>query len=293
MLKNIISYWNNAFGNIFTISERLLAQNFIGFKKYEKDYLFLDNNKGFVLYKFNNKTLWISLILACDIESYSILLKKIEEKAKFLKLNHIKLFGDYNHFFPAVSDKFSDLKNALKKNNYASSEEYYDVSCNTGSKILIDKINEHKKIENNIIIRKTNNADTHLLKKFMNSNFPGRWEEELEEEINFYNYPKNYFIMILNNNIIGFARVYFEDCGIIYPALYFKKDDEKIGGIGPIGIDKNCRGSGLGTKLLANLLEYLIANKVEKIIIDWTNALDFYGQFGFEVLRKYTVYKKM
>lgn len=64
------------------------------------------------------------------------------------------------------------------------------------------------------------------------------------------------------------------------------------GQAGSIGVSASLRGQGYGSYLLDASLHRLHDNGINGCVIDWTNLLHFYGQFGFQPLRHYAMLTK-
>ena len=89
----------------------------------------------------------------------------------------------------------------------------------------------------------------------------------------------------LNGQIVGYVVVYFNT----YPKQYFKFS--KRGFIGSIGVDKNCRGQGVGKALLNEVEKEMKKRKISVLEIDvYTfnqTAEKLYDNVGYEDIKHY------
>lgn len=135
---------------------------------------------------------------------------------------------------------------------------------------------------------KTYNNDYEKLMDFLNKEFPGRWAYEVDTAIKADKDPSE--IMLLwskaQKNVVGFCILtsYKDESG--------KKTG--YGGLGPIGIAEEVRGRQLGNYLLCESLIQSGYNDINRVNIDWTILVKFYGRFGFEIKRTYkSAYKEL
>ncbi|HLO35757.1 MAG TPA: hypothetical protein VK194_06735, partial [Candidatus Deferrimicrobium sp.] len=65
------------------------------------------------------------------------------------------------------------------------------------------------------------------------------------------------------------------------PHFWAARRPPAAGGLGPIGIAADRRGSGLGGALLVTALDHLRRQGLTDVVIDLTSLLGFYGPHGF------------
>jgi predicted GNAT family N-acyltransferase len=131
--------------------------------------------------------------------------------------------------------------------------------------------------------------DKDKILSFIHSNWPGRWHKEaIDYFINGGN-GKEYLLCLDNEKVIGFAKVNFPDTDILQISnnLTWRHRFDALGGIGPLGIDKDYRKQNLGFNIVAYAVNKLNEENASNIIIDWTGLLDFYRLLGFEVWKTY------
>lgn len=124
---------------------------------------------------------------------------------------------------------------------------------------------------------------------FVGKTFAGRWHDEVKERL-----AAGETMVVLehtpnNKNIIGFAYVTF-DSDYPAPGLNWRAAlpaDRRVSGLGPIGIDAEMRGQGLGLTFLHACCQYLQTQGATDVLIDWTDLVAFYGRIGAHVWRTY------
>ena len=291
----IIELWNNEYGFIFPISNELFERNLSNAYDEGSLVVLIDNNPvAFIIskiwsdeYNINgyDEIGWINLIYVHPkYRKQGIGTKLIETiESEFKKLNKkIYYIGrDYLNYFPALPH---DLKNSLewfKKRGYETSYSTYDLICH--NKELKPIVN--KELE----FRPATVFDKEILIEFMKKNWPGRWTKEAVDYFNNGGTGSEYLLCVLDNKVIAFAKVCYPDTNILlisYSHTWRNRFDA-LGGIGPLGVDKEYRGRHLGHDIVAFAKNTLLEKNVSDIIIDWTGLLDFYRPFGFEVWKSY------
>ena len=98
-----------------------------------------------------------------------------------------------------------------------------------------------------------------------------------------------------NNKICAFAKVGYPSTkdNLISYSMVWRNRFTSLGGIGPLGVDKEYRKRHLGRDIVIYGKNVLIDNNVTDIIIDWTGLLDFYRPYGFEVWKSYHYLTKL
>ena len=299
-LKEITDIWNKEYGLILPISYALMERNTNNAYQ-EASFIVKENEEiaGFIIskiydYSYHNEnyeqTGWISLIYV--VPKYrkrgigTKLLKLVEEE--FIRLNKTILFigKDFYNFFPGLP---IDLKKNLEwfqKRGYERLYNTCDLIKNKDIKIPLrnDKI---KFVLGNQISKSK-------IIEFIESNWPGRWTLEAIDYFESGGEGKEYLVGIDGDKVIAFAKLGFPDTPtkLISYSLTWRDKFDFLGGIGPLGVDKSYRGQSIGFDLVAAATNILIDAGADNIIIDWTNLLDFYRKFGFEVYKTYDYLQK-
>lgn len=293
--EEICKLWNNEYEFIFPITLELFNRNLQNAYN-NASYVVIDNDNliGFIIGKiwqdkYNilnyDKCGWISLIYVH--KNYrkrgigSQLLEIVEEQ--FIK-NNIEIFyigRDYFNYFPGLP---SDMKNSLswfEKRGYNTSYCTYD---------LISKNKDIKPLVNNCYeFRVATINDKSNLISFMETNWPGRWTKETIDYWNSGGTGREYLLSLDEGRICAFAKICYPDTyeNLISYSLTWRKRFVALGGIGPLGVEKEHRGHHLGQDIVVYAKNLLISCGSSDIIIDWTGLLDFYRPMGFEVWKSY------
>lgn len=137
------------------------------------------------------------------------------------------------------------------------------------------------------VTRFAGERDKDALRAFLAKNFPGRWayeyEEYLEEDVR----GEDYLIKLDGDKVIAFARVNDRTSSIHPYNVTWYPRFTNLGGIGPVGVDKDYRKIGLGDDLIVSGLDALARRGIKEVLIDWTGITAFYERFGFEVWKTY------
>ena len=291
----IIQLWNDEYGFIFPITNELFQRN-ISNAYTDGSLVVVVNNEPIAFciskiwddqYFINgyDEIGWINLIYVHPkFRKQGIgtkLLETIEIEFKKLNKNIYYVGRDYLNFFPALPH---DMKNSLewfKKRGYETSYCTYDLRCeNKEFKPIINK---------QLDFRCGTINDKNQIIDFINRNWPGRWTKEAVDYFNNDGTGSEYLLCLEDNKIIAFAKVCYPNTNTIlisYSHTWHNRFDA-LGGIGPLGVDKEYRGRHIGHDIVAFAKNILLESNVSDIVIDWTGLLDFYRPFGFEVWKSY------
>ena len=248
-------------------------------------YAFIEDNdiKGFIICKLNNTnvkeyedTAWInSIFIDKKYQGKGIgtlLLKECESSLREKNVKKIIVGCDFNNFYSGIPEPTEHKENFFSCNGYILNDQYHYDLINNISKMDFNKYKSHREEFKGELLKY---YELPKLNSFLQSSFPERWAFEIEEYIRVTKDIDNIILLKKKEDIIGFCKV------------EIFKDNVSIGSLGPIGVSENCRGRGLGKKILVYALEILQHRKVENVLIDWTILKDFYGQFGFTPHRTY------
>ncbi len=169
----------------------------------------------------------------------------------------------------------------------AGSRSVWDVARNLGSYTSPAAV---RPIDGNA--RPARPGDDDALLAFLLREFPDRWRFETQEYLREGGRISDYMLLQTARGIDGFCRVIFEDSLESLVRFYPYRLPKPWGQLGTIGISLDRRGRGYGAALLDAGLRRLRDSGVRGCVIDWTDLLDFYGKFGFEPYRRYTMLLK-
>ncbi len=299
-LKLLTDIWNKEYNLIYPISYALMERNTEN-AYLDASFIVKENEEiaGFIISKiydddYHKETYeeigWISLVYVVPKHRNkgigSLLIEKVE--SEFIKLRKKTVFigKDFYNFFPGLP---IDLKKHLEwfiKRGYNRLYNTCDLIKNKDIKITL-KNNQIKFVLGNEIPKEK-------IISFIESNWPGRWTTEAIDYFNLGGEGKEYLIGLDGDKICAFAKIGYPTTPtkLISYSLTWRDKFDSLGGIGPLGVDKSYRKRNIGYDLVAFATNLLIDSGAEDIIIDWTNLLDFYRKFGYEVWKTYEYLQK-
>lgn len=291
----LIQLWNDEYKKIYPISKELFERN-VSNINVDLSFVVINNNEvvGFILAKTweddfplasYQDTGWISLFyVKKQFRNQGIgskLLDLVETEMIKQHKNILYLGKDYNNYFPGLPvDLKSNLEFFLKR-GFERPYDTYDLIRNEKD-YLTPKQDKYS-------FRLANINDKENILSLLRTNWPGRWLKEAIDYFDNGGTGREYLICLDGEKVIGFAKVNFPntDTKLISYNLTWRNRFKALGGIGPLGIDKNYRKQNLGYDIVANACNILTENSVSEIIIDWTGLLEFYRHFDFEVWKTY------
>lgn len=299
--KEIYQIWNDEYGFIYPITEELFLRNTINHNGLLDDGSFIamidDKVIGFIftkVWKHNHFILeydsygWISLLYIKPSERRkgigSRLLKLAEDKLREFKKTKFYIGRDYQNFFPGLPFDFKVSLPWFEKRGYQTTYDTNDLIQ------TIDETNQPLPLyKNDFLIRFATKDDFPKLRKLFENNWPGRWLVEFEDYIAYNGTGEEYLIGLDGEKICAFCKVATPTTktNLSGYSLTWRSRFPALGGIGPLGVDKEYRGQKLGYNIVAKAVNYFINTKVSHLIVDWTNLIEFYRLFGFEIWKSY------
>lgn len=297
--------WNDELGFIFPISEELMQRNTYDTQGFLEEYSYVavinEEPVGFVINKIWSheyqleaylNTGWISLIyVKKEFRNQGIgseLLNKSLSAFKSFNCNKVFLGRDYQNFFPGLP---VDLKAHVKWFAKRGFSGLYDTNDLVNNK-LDSKYELRTYLDNlNYTIRLGNKNDLPKIDAFFKKNFPSRWHVEYLDYVSNGGNGFEYLICLdPEENVCGFCKIQTFDTPInlIGYSLTWRNRFDRIGGVGPLGVDKDYRHKNIAYNLLVSAINELIDRNCQKAIIDWTNLMELYRKFGFEIWKSYT-----
>lgn len=305
-LKEIQNLWNEEVGYAYPISESIFMQNVINCQYLSKEASFAayDHNElvGFVISKVWNDDeripnyydlSWINLFYVK--RKYrrkgigSQLLLFAETKLKQMGKKEIHLGKDIHNFFPGIPVDFNYITpNWFEKRGFEIGKCTHDLICKDFDKSKLQLNNANK-----FIFRFATIEDKDKLLQFFQKNFPGRWLYECLEYYRIGQFHDDYLIVLDKENVIAFCRCSDQRTKPFPYHLTWYTRFEKLGALGPLGVDKDYRKLSLGGDIVKAGILSLLSRGQKEILIDWTSLLEFYGKYGFEVWKSYSYASKL
>ncbi len=121
---------------------------------------------------------------------------------------------------------------------------------------------------------------------FVERHFPGRWHDEARCYA-----EAGVALLTLQDGIgrtLGFAAAFRPTDAYLGPSLTWHDAlPGPAGGLGPLGVDPDVRGRGLGLRLVRAGLVWHRDRGAHDVVLNWTTLTPFYGRLGARVWRSY------
>jgi predicted N-acetyltransferase YhbS len=301
--------WNQELGDRFPMRSELLRQNSFADQNVVKagSWIALDpvtqRPVGFVVAKCWQEKLdvqlgtgigWLQVLLvAKSHRGHGIgreLLARVEGALLALGVEKILLGRDPYHFFPGIPDESNEVKAWFERHGYRSAERLeHDLVCHY-------PVQDHDLVLPSIpdgCFRLLTRADRDAFLAFLHRCFPGRWEYEAIHYFQRGGTGREFVVLERQGEIIGFCRINDADSPFIAQNVYWAPlFAEGLGGIGPLGVDAQHRGQGLGRAIVEAGIVTLRKRGIQSIVIDWTTLVDFYAKLGYHSWKQYAMYGK-
>lgn len=307
-IRAVVEIWNIACGEDLAITERFAAFNLRPSPGVtQRGWLLVDDNwaQGFVLASFVTGYPhlaapdhgWIDALAVAPAAQRqghgSRLLAAAEGWLADHGRTHLAIGGSLRPFAPGVpaelgtagfflrygySDRDADGNPALA----------YDLSADLSTYQPPASLREVP-----AAARPAQRGEEGLLLDFLAREFRGRWHYEAEL---FLHHDGgrigDYMLLWTEDGVQGTCLLTFPDSARPIERYYPYALRRPWGQLGSIGVSASLRGRGCGSFLLDAGLRRLRDNGINGCVIDWTGLLAFYGGFGFQPLRSYTMLGK-
>jgi GNAT superfamily N-acetyltransferase len=306
-LEAMVGLWNVEMGADFPMSERLFRQNVLGMPSFEPDDILLvtegEKLLGFVVTKpgrqfepglwFGPEDGWVnSIVVERSHRRKGIgtaLLGRAEAYLRSLGARRIFLGTDLHHFFPGIPVQYEAAQAFATARGYTLGGIAHDLWRDLTDYEVPERVREVLERESPTVqIRPGTREDMTGFAKFMADEFPGRWRWECLHFLEQGGDPAELTLLFEDGQVAGFSQTYSYRSPVLGSnVMWHPLLGERFGGLGPIGIAERLRGRGLGLALLCESVADLKRRGVERMVIDWTGLVDFYGKIGFTVWKSY------
>lgn len=296
-LLDCLKLWNDEMGLIYPITQKAFYQNVIDYSEKDGLVAYCDNQvKGFIILKqFSDdklvdytNNLFISLFyVSKKYRRQGVGSTLFDFANKICGERDLIIGKDIYNFFPGVPTDFDNLTDVwLEKRGFTGHRYTHD---------LIARNPKSYEIKNKEVVYKyCEDEEKDKLIEFIKKNNWKRWALEVEEYFSNKkeNDEKAYIIGLLYGEIISFVRVNTNEMNIVAYNVMWQNRFEKLGGIGPLGVDKEQRKSGLGKDMMSIAINDLLKKGCKELMIDWTGLMELYSKFNFEVWKSYKYMQK-
>ena len=291
---DILAFWNREFANNYPISERLFKEKILNSKEVVLDGSYSLYNQeeyiGSVILKFNqinDKKLqdnaYISFLFVNpkfrnrgygSLFISDVIRICIENEKSMLYVG-----GDNDCLFSGVFlDNNDFVHQFFKDHRFNIAYKNYNLICKTSPQVPNDEY-EYSTL-------KTEEERNELLKQ-VRKLFPSRWHYDIQNCE-----PQAFFVAKENKVIVGFVRLNTPLFSQIANSVNTYPLYKMLGGIGPVAIFPEKKGSELANNIVKQAVKHLFDLGCSEVIVDWTNFIDFFKQSGFSnVSNSYVLYE--
>lgn len=305
-LEDLVNLWNQELKANYPMRKELFEQNSFQDENvcYQGSRMAIDHHDkiiGFIIVKkwqetlaveMSNETGWVqALLVDKNYRNQGIGSKLLAHAEAILKDSGVKqiLLGrDPWHYFPGIPKEYKDVATWFKARGYENYGSEHDLISTYDH--LQDPSLPPVEAAAFSILKEEDKED---FLDFLHRCFPGRWEYEAIHYFKKGGTGREFIVLKKNHKIIGFSRINDAQSPFIAQNVYWAPlFDEELGGVGPLGVDANERKKGYGIAIVEAAIIYLRKRNINKIAIDWTGLVDFYGKLGYDIWKSYDSYKK-
>ena len=302
--EELVAIWNGAFGPEFRLAERLWMQNTVGDPSFEPSDLLLGRDEagglaGFLLTKrfrdarvlpgaglekYNEIGYIAAVAVKPEYQKQGLgrqLLAAAETKFRAEGAKKIQVGGNFRHFFPGLPVGYEAARHLFETAGYAfnQAQPEYDLDGPLSPEVFEPALAQ----VGDLTFRQGHPDDWKKLLTFLEQTFPGRWLYETGLYMEQGGFLEDITLLLDQEQAVkGFLMNYWAKGQVIGPSLYWLAGQAEWGGIGPLGVSQDMRGTGAGLGLVASGMQYLYGKGARQARIDWTTLTGFYGRLGFK-----------
>lgn len=197
-------------------------------------------------------------------------------------VDEIRLGRDPWHYFPGVPLEDEATIDWFGKRGYEKGGIETDLikDVRNGELYTLMNSSEHYRL--------LTKEDIPSLLRFLERVFPGRWHYEAHHYELIGGTGRDFMGFFMEGELRGFCRMNDPHSPVIAQNVYWSALSEgEMGGIGPLGIDREIRGNHFGIDLVKAAANELILRGMTDIVIDWTQLVAFYEKLGFKPWKHY------
>lgn len=301
-------------GDILTEYDGLRLAAFAVAKRLRKDYLGCG--------RFRDDGYIPLLAVDPDYQGRGLGSRLLERAETFLRgegATRVVLGGSFHHALAGIPDSLPWAREFFGRRGYeVGSKRVWDVQRDVRHLDVPSRVGEDLAaagVEGRIVVtRFGTSADpeaTAALLEFLHAEFPGRWCRDIAHS--FCRPESAAHVMTLwqsgggcgsggggrgsaigvggtgGGRVVGFAQIHLPETP---GTLRWEGFDPDAAAIGPVGVAKDMQGRGLGLAVVALAADFLKRRGARRVVIDWTDLVDFYGRLGFEPWLSYVLAHK-
>ena len=130
-------------------------------------------------------------------------------------------------------------------------------------------------------------SDREAVIEMIASEFSQRWTDDTAQRFDSGD-TEDVLLIKQSGAPVAFCLSWHFQSQLLGPSTFWLRNScPTFGGIGPVGVRAECRGQGLGKRIVEEALNYLHARKVTEVVVDWTAIGPFYEKSGFRPWKRY------
>lgn len=305
----VLKLWNQCMGEQFPLDSALFEQNVLRDAHFDPEAVWVAEDAGGDLLAYAHAKVckeplgsagmmpeqgWIGALAFLPTEEGLQAARQLLQTAlDWLKAKgrkRVSYGSDPAHLFPGVPAEQTLHQQLLREAGFAIGEHVaVDLVRELADYRVPDEVEANlRNLREEYAIRSCTHEDIPALLRFLQQEFPGRWYYETVKRIEAEDTPRDILILTHGDEVEGFCHTFHRGSKRIGPSIYWRRLlGEAYGGLGPIGLAESTRGKGLGLALLCKGVEYVKQQGAQRMAIDWTDLVEFYGKIGFRVWKRY------
>jgi ribosomal protein S18 acetylase RimI-like enzyme len=304
-IPELIELWNVSFGPAFPMTDRLMRQTLDHDPYYEPDGNFIIRqggkivawalcksmkNAGPELGRFQGRGGIGALCVHPDYRRRGLATALLDTAEKYLETNGSPVTTLYypHHFLPGIPAENDAALALFRKRGYTGFRECTDLMRDLEDYAVPEKCIAAMERNPEVEVRPAHSAEADAIVSMVSREFPGGWTYSTKGHFERGGAPSDIIVAVEHDEIIGFCHTAdWKSKWLIANVYWHPLLGERYGGLGPVGIAAAHRKRGLGLALTALSVADLQGRGVERMAIDWTNLVDFYGLLGFTPWKRY------
>lgn len=192
----------------------------------------------------------------------SALLSECEERLRRRGAESISTMDSVpNYFTPGIDYRYTEAFCFLQKHSYEQVGVNINLKCRVSPNMFDVEEEIHQLETKGLKIRRATSEDTTPVLEFIRREFP-LWEGEVRET--FRNEPISLHICLKQDKVVGFSA--------------YDTNNKNTGWFGPMGVDPELRGLGIGGILCKLCLKDIALQGHRTATIAWVGPVRFYAR---------------